>query len=65
MKLRSGSLKRKIKLIKLYPNSSRKKGRGPKSKSEMKTEKLQPTSQKYKGSQEITTNSYMPIKWTT
>ena len=28
-------------------------------------EKLQLTPQKYKGSQETTTNTYMPIKWTT
>ena len=31
----------------------------------MKKEKLQTTPQKYKRSQEIITNIYMPIKWTT
>ena len=33
-------------------------------KLEMKKEKLQQTMQKYKGSYEITTSNYMPIKWT-
>ena len=28
-------------------------------------EKLQQTPQKYKGSQEITTNNYTPIEWKT
>ena len=41
----------------------KKKGRVVKSiKLEMKKEKLQLTSQKYKGSQETITNNYMPIK---
>ena len=31
----------------------------------MEKEKLQATPQKYKRSQEIITNIYMPIKWTT
>ena len=45
--------------------NKKKKGRGLKSiKSGMKMEKLQPTPQKYKGSQETTTINYMPIKWT-
>ena len=42
MKLRSGSLKRKIKLIKLYPNSSRKK----------KTAQIN----KHRNEREVTTN---------
>ena len=38
--------------------------RGPKSiKSEMKREKLQPTPQKYKGSQETIMKNHMQIKW--
>ena len=46
-------------------NPSGEKGRGLKSiKLDMK-KKLQQTSQKYKGSQETTTSTYMPIKWTT
>ena len=49
----------------LYPDlSSGKKRRGLYSiKLEMKMEKLQQTLQKYKGSYEITTGKYMPIKW--
>ena len=47
-KSRSGSLKRKIELTKLSPDSSRQKKKGIKfKKSEMK-EKLQPRLQKYK-----------------
>jgi len=43
-----------------------KKGRRIKStKLEMKMEKSQQTTQKYKGSKEITISNYMPIKWTT
>ena len=34
-------------------------------KLEMKIEKSQQTTQKYKGSQETTISNYMPIKWTT
>ena len=50
MKLKAGSLKRSSKLINPYPDSSRKKESGLKStKLEMKN-KLQWTSQKYKGS---------------
>ena len=56
----------KIKLINLYPDSSRKRGRGLKSvKLEMKKEKLQRTPQKYSTSKETTTSNSMPIKWTT
>ena len=41
----------------------KKRGRGLKSiKLEMKKEKSQQTLQKYKGSCEITTNNYIPIK---
>ena len=48
------------------PDSSRKKGRRIKStKLEMKMEKSQQTTQKYKESQETTISNYMPIKWTT
>ena len=44
----------------------KKKGRRIKStKLEMKMEKSQQTTQKYKGSQEATISIYMPIKWTT
>ena len=51
MKLKGGSLKRSIKLINPQPDSSRKGVRGLKSiKLKMKKEKLQWTSQKYKGS---------------
>ena len=40
------------------------KVRGPKSiKLEMKREKLQPTPQKYKGSQETIMKNHMQIKW--
>ena len=60
------SEKIKTQQINLQPDSSRNKGRGLKSiKLEMKKEKLQLTPQKYKGSQETTTNNYRPIKWTT
>ena len=31
----------------------------------MKMERSQQTTQKYKGSQEITISNYMPIEWTT
>ena len=31
----------------------------------MKKEKLKPTVQNYRDSQETTTSNYMPIKWTT
>ena len=34
-------------------------------KLEMKIEKSQQTTQKYKGSQETTIRNYMPIQWTT
>ena len=34
-------------------------------KLEMKMEKSQQTTQKYKGSKETTISNYMPIKWTT
>ena len=45
------------------PDSSRKKGRRIKSnKLEMKMEKSQPTTQKYKGSYETTISNYMPKK---
>ena len=40
------------------------KKKGP-NKLEIRKEKLQLTSQKYKESLETTTNNYMPIKWTT
>ena len=44
----------------------KKKVKGIKSiKLEIKMEKLQKTPQKYKGSQETTTNNFMSIKWTT
>ena len=59
MKLKSGSLERSIKLINPEPDLSRKKVRRLKSiKLEMKKEKLQWTSQKYKGSQETTICNY-------
>ena len=48
------------------PDSSRNKGGKIKSiKLEMKMERSQQTTQKYKGSQETTISNYMPIKWTT
>ena len=51
MKLKSGSLERSIKLINPEPDLPRKKVRRLKSiKLEMKKEKLQWTSRKYKGS---------------
>ena len=44
----------------------KKKGRRIKSvKLEMKMEKSQQTTQKYKGSKETTISNYMTIKWTT
>ena len=50
MNPKGGSLKRSTKLINLYPDSSRTKGRGLKSiKLEVKKEKLKMTPQKYKG----------------
>ena len=39
--------------------------KGRRIKSEMKVEKSQQTTQKYKESQETTISNYMPIKWTT
>ena len=51
MKLKDYFLKTAIKSVSLWPDSSRKKGRGFKSiKLEMKKEQLQLTSWKYKGS---------------
>ena len=50
-KTKSWFFERETKLINNLPDSSRKRGRGPKSiKLEMKTEKLQQTPQKYKAS---------------
>ena len=42
----------------------KKKRRIKSTKLEMKMEKSQQTTQKYKGSQETTISNYMPIKWT-
>ena len=65
MKLKSGSSK-KIKLINLQLNSSRKKGRGHKSvKLDIKKERLQLTPQQYKRLPETTMDNCMTIKWTT
>ena len=51
IKLKAGSLRRETKLINHQPDSSRKRGRGLKSrKLEMKNEKLQQTLQKYTAS---------------
>ena len=54
------------KIDKPQPDSSRRKERRIKStKLEMKTEKSQQTTQKYKGSEETTISNYLTIKWTT
>ena len=54
------------KINKIDKPLARKKGRRIKStKLEMKMEKSQQTTQKYKGSSETTIINYMPIKWTT
>ena len=56
----------KIKLTNHQPDSSRRKGRKIKStKLEMKKERLQQTTQKYKGSQENIMSNYMQEKGTT
>ena len=54
------------KMDKLLARLIKKKGRRSKStKLDMKMEKSQQTTQKYKESQETTISNYMPIKWTT
>ena len=53
------------KMDKLLARLIKKKGRRSKStKLDMKMEKSQQTTQKYKESQETTISNYMPIKWT-
>ena len=65
IKPKAGSLKGSIKLTNHQPGSSRNKGRNIKSiKLEMKMERPQQRTQKYKGLLETTISNYMPIKWT-
>ena len=72
--MKSWFLKMINKIDKPLTRLIKKKESGPKSiESEMKKEKLHPTPQKYKGSEEISMkkkkkreismNDYMPIKW--
>ena len=67
IKLKVGALKRSTKLISLLAGLVKKKRERAqrKKKLEMKKKQLQQTSQKYKGSLQITTSNYMSTKWTT
>ena len=65
-KTKSWFLRGYIKQTNHQPDLSRKEGRRIKSiKLEMKMEKSQQKTQKYKESQETTISNYMPVKWTT
>ena len=64
-KSKSWFFERINKVVNHEPDSSRNKGRKVKPiKLEMKMERSQQTTQKYKGSKETTISNYMPIKWT-
>ena len=64
-KAKSWFLEKINKIGKPLASLIKKKRRIKSTKLEMKMEKSQQTTQKYKGSQETTISNYMPIKWTT